>query len=364
MTDTRRRGVPIASAAAILVLAAIYGSGCDGDEGTTSAGPSSSSSSTSGGGGGGGQGGAGGGASAPGAINPAAQDVGNPFDATPDPDGKFIYFTASDPAVGAGVYKTTAEGGASTPVYVGDPFIGPFGIAINSAGTQLFIADPASESGMADADDSGQIFVVSPSGGDPTTLMGTQGLRPRALEVFNDGQADIVYFSGRDLAGVPGVFKIAAGGGSATPVVTGDPFVDPSGIVLAANGDIYVADAVALGTNKATIFKITKGQSVATELLAGIAVGYPVGISLLMDDSMLLVSGLNPDTLTDAVVTVDLATMTMGMYTGDADTDISKYEEPAGLHRAKNKNVFAWADSKAKQDPGAATAGTVFAISF
>src|SRR5687767_4792088 len=34
----------------------------------------------------------------------------NPFDATPDPDGQNVYFTAVDPTQGAGVFKIPAGG--------------------------------------------------------------------------------------------------------------------------------------------------------------------------------------------------------------------------------------------------------------
>lgn len=173
----------------------------------------------------------------------------------------------------------------------------------------------------------------------------------------------MVYFTGKDSKGDAGVYSIPASGGSATAIVTGAPFVSPSGIAVAANGDIYVADAVTLG-NTATIYKIAKGANTATELFTGIAVGYPAGIALDAKDATLVISGLSQATLTDVVVLLDLTSMATTLYTGDAAVDISKFEESAGLHRAKNVNTFAWADTKGKHDPNQAAAGTVFAISF
>ena len=55
---------------------------------------------------------------------------------------------------------------------------------------------------------------------------------------------------------------------------------------------------------------------------------------------------------------VDLTTGKQSMFKGDADTDITKFQEPAGLHRARNKDVFSWADSTAGKS------GTVFKINF
>ena len=141
-------------------------------------------------------------------------------------------------------------------------------------------------------------------------------------------------------------------------VAQGAPFVDPTGVAIAANGDIYVADTVSAATRQASIIKIPAGMDKGTELVGGLEVGYPAGVALTSDDSTLLVSGLDPATLTDVVIQIDLGSMTQSQYKGDADTDISAFFEPAGLHRAKNKDVFAWADSKAL------AGGTVFVIKF
>jgi hypothetical protein len=85
----------------------------------------------------------------------------------------------------------------------------------------------------------------------------------------------------------------------------------------------------------------------------GLAVGYPAGITLTMDESTLLVSALDPTKGTDAVVMVDLASSTQSLFT----TGIDKFIEPAGLHRAKTKDVLAWADSTAN------STGTVYVLS-
>src|SRR5258708_35899630 len=67
-----------------------------------------------------------------GTISPAAM-VSTPLDATPDPDGKTIYFTAISPIDGPGVFSVPAAGGAVTTVFARDPFGSPFGIAITGA---------------------------------------------------------------------------------------------------------------------------------------------------------------------------------------------------------------------------------------
>jgi hypothetical protein len=147
-------------------------------------------------------------------------------------------------------------------------------------------------------------------------------------------------------------------------VASGPPLIDPGGIVVANSGDIYVADSTSPMTGLATIFKIAKGQTTAVEFVSGIAIGYPVGISIDMKNTTLVISGRNPTTRMDAIIRVDLTTKDQTLYTGNADTDISLFEEAAGMHRARNKDIFAWADSKAKANPAQAAAGSVFTIVF
>jgi hypothetical protein len=77
--------------------------------------------------------------------------------------------------------------------------------------------------------------------------------------------------------------------------------------------------------------------------MEGLMVGFPAGIALAQDDSAVLLSALDPATRTDSVVRIDIATKEQkGMSDG-----INTYEEAAGLHRAANAEVYAWADSSA-----------------
>ncbi len=289
---------------------------------------------------------------------PSSQDVARPLDATPDPDGETIYFTALDPMKGSGVYKVPAKGGASTAVFVGAPFVAPFGIAIGSDGAQLYVADIGSSSGPTDAEDAGQIFVLPVAGGNPTSLNGTAMTKPRSLEVINQNGSDTLYFTGRDNTGALGVFKMAASGGNPAAVAAGSPFIDPSGVTVANNGDVYVADLLPASAQQAVIYKIAAGQNTPTAFVPNVAVGYPVGLTLNKDNTKLFISALDPSTRRDAVIVVDLATNNQMFYTGNGTIDFTAFEEPAGLHRAKDADIFGWADSKA------GTLGTVFTINF
>jgi sugar lactone lactonase YvrE len=333
------------------------GSGADGGAGKGGTGASAGVGGTGGGAGSAGQdGGAGSGNIG---IEKAAE-ANSPFDATPSPDGKTVYFTAVDPAESsAGVFKVAATGGAITPLHVGSPLSGPVGITTSSDGQKLLIADVAAEwtDGGGNSFDTGQIFSLSVAGGAPSAVPGTSGMQPRGLELRNANGADEVVFSGVDAqSGAPNVFKIASAGGTAMALAPADALSDPSGIAIAQNGDVYVADSTGANTRLASVLLVKGGT--ATAIASDLPVGYPVGIALTMDDSALFVSGLDPATLTDVVYRIDIATKAQSRFTGSGSIDISKFEESAGLHRAKNANVFAWADSRAN------TAGTVYLVTI
>src|SRR5262245_1716538 len=76
------------------------------------------------------------------AINAAANDPGvqSPFDATPSPDGKTVYFTALREESGErvpGVFKVPAGGGDIEVLASGDTLASPIGITISLDGATL-----------------------------------------------------------------------------------------------------------------------------------------------------------------------------------------------------------------------------------
>jgi hypothetical protein len=279
-------------------------------------------------------------------VKPAA-DAHSALDATPDLDATTIYFTAIDSTVGPGVFKVPADGSNTTPVKVaaGDPFVAPFGIAIGTDGNQLYIADPGADAGG----DHGEIFVLPIGGGTPSALAGSADMIPRSLEIIKEGTSDVIYFTGTDKAdGQSGVFKIPVSGGAATAVAKGAPFVDPSGIAVAKDGTVYVADTISSLSHTANIVKVDKNGT-ATTFLSDLHVGYPAGVALSQDEGTLLISALDPDKGTDVLLQIDIGTaMSQNPVTANIDT----FYESAGLHRAKAKNVFAWADSSAGPNGG------------
>jgi sugar lactone lactonase YvrE len=347
------RAGPLAAAGAILTGGAVMG--CGSDSPTTAATSTSGDTTTStssgmGGAGGNGTGGAsttstGTGGQTALAIGGAA-DVRRPFDATPNPDGTEVYFTA-DGANGLGVYKSAADGTEPTPLAVyptavdpNNPFGAPFGIAISTDGKTLFVAD--TDSGVSGR---GAIYTLPVGGGVPTVLAGTDGVAPRSLDVFAVGAADSIYFSGTGVGpgGLPGIFSIPAGGGALTTIAAGGILRDPAGVVVAKNGDVYAVDTIASGSNTAQILVIPSGGAPKV-LVDNVRVGYPAGIALSFDEKRLYVSGFNSQELTDRLLVIEIVEP---KPTEMFKAELGMFTESGGIHRAKKSDVFALVDSSA-----------------
>jgi sugar lactone lactonase YvrE len=290
-------------------------------------------------------------------IAPVANDANivMPVDATPSPDGQDIYFIANSKvpdednlgfARQVAIYKVSATGGPITKLHQGDPLIAPFGITISGDGKTLFIADSSAATSEDRSD--GKVFTMSTGGGAPSALPGTEGLAPGGVEVAGDA----LYITGRK-DNKAGLFKAGLAGGNVTPVAVGEPFSDPGGVAVATNGDVYVVDTGSPmnGQPLASVVKVTADGK--TDVVAsGLAVGHPAGIALTQEDATIYVSGFDSAKGTDVVFAVNAATREIGTFTDS----IENFAESAGLHRARNTNVFAWADGHANGS------GTVFVL--
>jgi hypothetical protein len=356
------RAGPLAACGALLTGGALAGCGSDsktsstgtGGETTTST-SSTNSTSTDG------TGGAGGGlttTSSTGTGGASALGIGlsvdihRPFDAVLSPTGTQVYITA-DGANGLGVYKASLDSSAPKAVALypaapddpNNPFAAPLGLAISTDGEQLFIADAATGT-----TDQGAIFAMAAEGGTPKLLTGTDGTSPHSLAVVDVGGKDTLYFTGTEakVGGLPGVFSIPAGGGGVTAIATGLPLHDPSGIVVAKNGDIYLTDTIASASNTAQILVITSGGAPKV-LVDDLRVGYPSGLALSLDEKTLYVSGYDAKTLTDRLIVVDVGEKSS---TAMFATELGAFTEAAGLHRAKSADIFTFVDSSAGPSSG------------
>jgi len=271
-------------------------------------------------------------------------DFTSPFDATPDPDGKNVYFLALTPDGDPGVFKVAASGGPVTKLFAGAPLGAPVNIAVSDDGKTLFLADSGSDT--PDGDDGGALFSLSADGGTPSLLPGTEATAPRGVEVHGDS----VYFTGTK-NGQPGLFKTSPQGGSASVVASG-AFSDPSGVAVASTGEAYVVDTGSAQDGAASVFKVTADGTVS-QFATGFSVGFPAGLAITKDNSTLLVSGIDASKGSDVVIGVSLADATSRKTFSDT---INQFSEAAGLHRARNAEVYAWADSQAQ------STGTVYVL--
>jgi hypothetical protein len=238
------------------------------------------------------------------------------------------------------IYKVSATpGGVPQKLFEGEPLQSPFGITISDDGATLFIADSSADGGGEAERSDGRVFSMSAGGGTPTSLAGTEGITPAGIEASGVS----LYVTGRK-DGMAGLFKTGIGGGAVSAVAVGGPFSDPGGVAVARDGVAYVIDTgSATGSQAlASVVKITPDGKTEI-LLDGLSVGHPAGIALVHDESAILVSGLDHAQGTDRVFRVSLGDRSVTTLS----EKIGDFYESAGLHRARNTEVFAWADSHA-----------------
>jgi len=287
-------------------------------------------------------------------IQAAANDgaIRAPLDATPSPEGKRVYYTAfkrgDDGEDVPGVFGVAADGGGTIDTLAaGGPLATPVGIAVSLDGTRLFVADVAAGSAAR-----GAVLTLPSAGGDAVPVSGTEGYAPKGLAIAKRDGQEYLYFTGHDPESeAAGLFRVAADGGVVTTLASGAPLNDPSGVAISAKGDAYVVEA-AVDSHAARVLRWKDGK--LQGFLEDIAIGFPAGITLTRDDATLLVSGLDPNTKHDVVYSVNVANGELSRLT----KTIGAFSEPAGLHRAHEADVFAWADSEAN------ASGTVYVLKF
>lgn len=280
-------------------------------------------------------------ASASGGAIASAEAVGVevklPFDATPSPEADAVYFTA---VVGdiAGVYKVPPSGG--TPQLVSQGFTAPVSLVMSSDGKTIYVADLALV--MEDADTnkpSGAILSVAATGGDPTLIAATKNYSPRSIDLIFEGDGDALYFSGQNpTSGAAGVYRLDINASTIAPLYEGPDLREPGGIGVTGDGSVYVVDAIGVN-NGAALLRVAGGK--VESVLPDLLVGYPAGIALDPDGVVALISGRNVQTGGAQVYRIDV---TKNKLIEIIDMGISQNTESGGLHRAHNKDNYAWSD--------------------
>lgn len=258
-----------------------------------------------------------------------------PFDGALAPDGKTVYFTALVDD-GAALFSVPAGGGM--PSHLAD-LVAPGSVDVTADGRTVVVADPGVESSSGAL---GAIVTVSSSGGTASVVSGTEGMLPRGVAVAGTR----IVFTGADPSdGAPGVFETSASGGLTTLAKTG--ILDPSGVAIAPNGDVYVLDADSDDASTRRLLKV--GTSMP--LVTGLRPGFPAGLAVAENGQDLLVATTDPTTGMAQLERFALS----GTRAGNPyATTIGNFGEPAGLHRAAQSDSYAYVDS------GAGGSGTVF----
>lgn len=324
--DTRQSARKLALA--MLALTAVAW-GCGGKNSSSSSGLATSGTGAHGGGGGGGTPGK------LGSATPISIDAmyALALDATLSNDGAVAYFTGVGPH-GPGVFSVPTGGGSVQEIAAGDAFGAPFGLALSSDGKTLYVADPGASGTTLDG---GRILAVDAEKGTVTPVAGTDDALPRGIAVAQESGKDQLFFTA-NLEGQPGLYKIPAAGGTVKTLFQGPPMQDPSGLSITASGTIYFIDTIGAGTSRASVFRYDGTQ--VTEFYPDVAVGYPAGIALSHDDKTILVSSLEPKKGASSLLLVDILSKEPTRFPGDASLDA--LSEPGGLHRARDKEEFAW----------------------
>jgi DNA-binding beta-propeller fold protein YncE len=254
----------------------------------------------------------------------------SPRDAAPDGDGKLVYFVATG-TNGPGLFSVSMAGGDALEVKVSAPFVEPYGLALSSDGSQIFIADRKAGNG-------GQIFVWQLADTTLRPLANTEGTAPRGLEVVSVNGQDELFFTGQD-AGQPAVFKLSLSNEARSTLAQGAPLEDPSGVTATQAGIVFVSDRG--GSESEGIVWKLEGATLTT-LAEGVRMGDPAGIALTPDETVLAVSS-HSDLGTSQVLLINVGTLETSIF----NKVIGDNSASGGLHRAHggNSDVFAWVDN-------------------
>jgi sugar lactone lactonase YvrE len=286
------------------------------------------------------------------AIAANDDNVRAPMDATPSPDGKRVYYTAlsrGEPGENTpGVFRTSASGGTIETLALGGLLEAPVGISISLDGQRIFVADSATGAG----DQSGAILALPSEGGEAEIIAGTAGYAPSGLVIAQALGEEWLYFTGREPStGRAGLLRVGPGGGAVQALAPDAEFGDPAGVAVAADGTAYVVDALS-SEGSARLLRV-RGDG-AEVVLEHIGVGFPAGVAITEDANTVLVSAIDPKRQRDVVYVVNAANGKASILS----KPFRDFSEAAGLHRAHEKNVFAWADSEANGS------GTVYVVTL
>lgn len=261
----------------------------------------------------------------------ASGGFSSPTDAVASPDGRDFYFAAHDDMQAAAIFHTSATpGGAIDELSSGDPLDMPIGLVMSCDGKTVYVADMGN--------DAGAVLSVSTGGGTPSDLGVSDLVRPGGLAMGPDCKT--LYATGLTDDLLPALFTIPLNGGPATAVWTGAPLVSPTGLHVDDEGVAWVMDHLAAGAmGEGVLFAIPSDGSSANEVISGLKMGTPGGVSLTAGGGTAVIPTLDEQGH-GQLTSVDIATGEMQQL---STPDI---QDPAGLRSARSAGVFAVVDSE------------------
>jgi Putative metal-binding motif len=169
----------------------------------------------------------------------------------------------------AGVDVST---GSVTVLYSGAPFVAPFGIAISTDESTLYITDVAAEGGGSTA---GELFSLVINGGSPVAE-GVSGTIDMPGDVANwNGDLLVTGFTS---SGTAALYSVTPGSGSATVLYSGAPLKEPLAVVYDSyDGSTYVADARAEG---GSIYQFDASFASASLVVTNAPSAFPGGLAV------------------------------------------------------------------------------------
>jgi len=261
----------------------------------------------------------------------------SPSDAVVSNDGSTIFFAAFTETDNAAIFSVPSTGGTAVIVFEGLPLEYVSGLVLSLDGATLYIAESA-----GGPDGEGGIYSMPTSGAMPSEVMATGLSFPNALALDMEGAMLIV--SGQTSMGVPAVFRVPLGGGTAMPVASGGELVSPTGVYVdPSTNDIWLLDHLAVGANGQGVLWKIHGTDLPVEVVSGMRLGTPAGVSLTAGGGTAVIASRNATDTQGSLITVNLATMAVGTA---ADTTAMTMQDPAGLRVSRGSGVFGIADSE------------------
>jgi hypothetical protein len=249
-------------------------------------------------------------------------------------DASRIFFSAINTGSGQpGIFEVRPGTANSLRLVAADGLVEPISIAINADDTALFVADPASTLAGATTD-RGAVLKVDTTTGIASVLI--EGFQPTAITVGKLGAADALFFAGRDLTGVSGVFTAGLDGSAVTPIITGAPFTEVGAIAQNAAGDLKVVNHDGRG---GTLYSVTQA-GVATEVASGSYSAYPGSFAYSLDGLTRVLAKVNGAGAEEIVLGA-------GATAAPATVDVSDLHEITGIRRASLRDLYSAVDASA-----------------